>query len=332
MNHKKQKTSSRLTGAIVLLAVLLVLSCAALVGRYVYQRYFTAPAVATVPDNLIEEEPTTDSAQPPETSASLDSNQAEESTDTDNDADAASSHTTSGQQGKASGAAASPAQGTVPVQTAASTSNVGAGSNTQATVIELYKGRPDANQKFEVGNMFPGDRVTRYFCVRIYHDQPIEVFFRPEVTYQTQDLGNALQIAATRLGMGGMLCDDTFSQVSGHSYRETFQPNAEGVTVLYYRVEVYADTSMGNEYQQASLKADFDWYVQDEGQTGTQDGTQSGAKTGTTENEAVTTNALTLPQTGDPFNVLLWTILAVSALLLAVLLYIQRKKETKKHG
>lgn len=328
MDHKKQKTSSRLTGAIVLLAVLLVLSCVALAGRYVYQRYFAAPAVATVPDNLIEEDPTTEPTQPPETSATTDPVQEEEATDAEGGADPM----TGGQPGQVGGGT-SAVQGAAQGQTTpASTGNVQTSGNTQATVIELYQGRPDANQKFEVGNMFPGDRVTQYFCVRIYHDQPVQVFFRPEVTEQTQSLGDGLKIAATRLGMGGMLCDDTFSQVSGRSYSETFQPNAEGVTVLYYRVEVYADTSMGNEYQQATLKADFDWYVQDEGQSGTQGGTQSGAQTGTPEKETVTTNALTLPQTGDPFNVMLWTILAVSALLLAVLLYIQRKKETKKHG
>lgn len=261
MKQNEQKTSSGLKWAIVLLAVLLVLSCAALVGRYVYHTYLAAPAVATVPDNLIEEEPASEPEPESEVSSADENPEEDAAADTENAGKAAEQSLTEGSQQSSAGDTApvgtTPAQSTVQGQTSDGSSNTGADGGTQATVIELYKGRPDANQKFEVNNMFPGDRVTQYFCVRVYHDQPIQVFFRPEITYQTQSLGDALTITATRLGMGGMLCDDAFSRVSGHSYGETFQPNADGVTVLYYRVEVYADTSMGNEYQQAALKADF---------------------------------------------------------------------------
>ena len=63
-----------------------------------------------------------------------------------------------------------------------------------ATVLELYAGRPDANQRFEVSNMLPGDSETKYFCVKAYHDADIDLFFRADVSEQTKSLGDVLQV------------------------------------------------------------------------------------------------------------------------------------------
>lgn len=167
MKQNEQKTSSGLKWAIVLLAVLLVLSCAALVGRYVYHTYLAAPAVATVPDNLIEEEPASEPEPESEVSSADENLEEDAAADTENAGKAAEQSLTEGSQQSSAGDTApvgtTPAQSTVQGQTSDGSSNTGADGGTQATVIELYKGRPDANQKFEVNNMFPGDRVTQYF-------------------------------------------------------------------------------------------------------------------------------------------------------------------------
>lgn len=195
----------------------------------------------------------------------------------------------------------------------------------EATRLELFQGQPQANEKFQADNMFPGDQLTRYYCVRVYHDQPVQIFFRCDITGQTKSLGDALEISVTRLGGDGSLCEGTFSQVNGKAEGETFQPSAQGVTELYYRVDVSADTSLGNEYQQASLDADFTWYAQDVSTGGAAQET-----TPTAPSSNVT--ALTPPQTGDRFPLTLLVVIAAVALVMVVVLWFKRKKEKKNDG
>ena len=61
---------------------------------------------------------------------------------------------------------------------------------------------------------------------------------------------------------------------------------------------------MGNEYQAALLKADFEWYVED-------------------------VSCLIPPKTGDPINIILWTVLALSSLMLIVLLVLLRRRKNE---
>ena len=176
-----------------------------------------------------------------------------------------------------------------------------------ATVLELYAGRPDANQRFEVSNMLPGDSETKYFCVKAYHDADIDLFFRADVSEQTKSLGDVLHSKVTHPDTGRVLCDAPFSEIDGQKVSELLTANAEGETTAYYQIDVSLDTSEGNEYQAARLAADFEWYVEDEG-------------------------GLTPPQTGDTTNLTLWITLAASSLLLILLLLLtRRRKEEGQH-
>ena len=71
---------------------------------------------------------------------------------------------------------------------------------------------------------------------------------------------------------------------------------------LYYEITAYLDTSVGNDYQNKDLIADFSWWVEE------------------TEN-------LDSPQTGDLFKLYLWLCIASGSLLLLILLWRKRKKE-----
>ena len=267
---------------IIVLAVLLVLSAGGLAARYLYL-HFAAPAQTTaeVPDNLIGEEPESSSEEIPGASDRTES----------------SHPTESGESG-----------------TGDDTGGVGGNENSSlaadkptAPVLELYAGRPDANQRFEVSNMLPGDTETRYFCVRAYHEEDITLFFRAEVTEQTKNLGDVLHIKVTHLDTGKVLCDASFADIDGKEFSELLAANADGETTAYYQIDVSLDTSEGNEYQAARLVADFEWYVEDEG-------------------------GLTPPQTGDTTNLTLWITLAASSLLLILLLLLtRRRKEEGQH-
>ena len=287
-SEKTTPRSARLKIAIIILAVLLVLSGGGLAVRYLYL-HFAAPAQATaeVPDNLIGEEPEGSSNETPETTHGDENTSEPASGDEENENGLSSSD-----NGDAGGNESSSSTADKP----------------KAAKLELYAGRPDANQKFEVSNMLPGDTETRYFCIRAYHDADIELFFRADVTEQTKSLGDALHIQVTHLDTGKVLCDASFADIDGKEFSELLAANAEEETTAYYQIDVSLDTSVGNEYQAAVLQADFQWYVEDEG-------------------------GLTPPQTGDSFNPVLWAALAASSLLLILLLlFTRRRKEDAKNA
>ena len=83
--------------------------------------------------------------------------------------------------------------------------------------------------------------------------------------------------------------------------------NTEKSTVseANYEITAYLDTSVGNEYQNLSLIADFNWWVEE-------------------------TDNLEPPKTGDKTNIVIWVIVAGIALLILILLWKKLKKEEKQ--
>lgn len=177
----------------------------------------------------------------------------------------------------------------------------------QAVKLELYAGQPGDNEKFEVSNMLPGDVETKYFCLQVSHDADLALFFRADVVEETKALGEVLHIRVTHMETGKVLCDAPFREVDAKEFSETLLQTEQGQTTANYQIEVSLDPSVGNEYQAAALQADFSWYVKDE--------------------EALTPP----PQTGENTNIVLWIVLAVSALLLLLILW-KWKKEGERHA
>ena len=77
---------------------------------------------------------------------------------------------------------------------------------------------------------------------------------------------------------------------------------------LYYEITAYLDTSVGNDYQNKDLIADFKWWVEETG------------------------NLDDSPQTGDTSNILLWAVLAAGSLgMIIILLVTRRRKEDEEN-
>ncbi len=275
MDNQKKATpkSTPVKIIIVVMAVLLVLSAGGLAARYIYLTYLaSSQATVTVLDNLIGEKES--SGTKSEESAAL--IQSDGSGDS-----SALSDKSAGQSDTAQNTAAK---------------------------LELYQGRVNANEKFEVRSMLPGDSMTKYFCVKAYHNADITLFFQTEVTDQTKNLGDVLHIKVTHLETGKELCNAPFTEVNGQEVSELLKKNAQGESTAYYRIDISLAASVGNEYQSARLTADFNWYVKDEG-------------------------GLTPPQTGDIMNLVPWAVLSLSAFLLILLLLVtKRRKEDDRHG
>lgn len=271
--------SSRLKMVIRILAVLLVLSAGGLAARYLYLRFFAQPdPAATVTGNQIREEDT-----------GLDDNPERNNTHSENTSYSGESSVSElSERDKSAGDSWGSER---PVA-----------DRPDIPMVELCEGQPGGNQRFEVKNMFPGDTETRYFCVRVYHDADLELFFRADITEQTKRLGDAAHIRVTHMETGKVLCDGPFTEVNSKEFSELLQKNAAGESVACYRIDVSLDTSVGNEYQTAGLKADFKWYVRDE-------------------------SGLTSPQTGDTVSRILWGMLAVTAALLMLCLLFGRRQK-----
>lgn len=286
-SEERAAKPARLKVVMIVLAILLVVSAGGLVARYVYLQYTASTQTSTtVPDNLIGDRDGTSSG----------------STDTSSSAETTSDQTTA----LATSASGHESPDSQAVRTTTSASSK---TDVQAAKIELYQGKAEDNRRFEARNMLPGDKLTQYFCVKAYHDADLNLFFRAQVTQQTKNLGEVLHIRVTHLDTGKILCDAPFADIQDKPFSELLPVNEQGETTAYYEVEVSLDTSVGNDYQEAMLKADFQWYVEDEG-------------------------GLKPPPTGDTTNLVLWTVLAGSSFLLIILLLVgrRRRKEAASHG
>ena len=259
---------------IIVLAILLGVSLVALGATLVHNKIASnTPATVTVPDNLITpEEDTTDSSD----------SQAPDSSETQtpsSSADASSS--------------------AVPTQsTTAETKN--------AATIELYNKQPEDNTPFKVGNMFPGDSETKYFRVQVsYHDK-ITVHYKAAVREGYEKLAEVLKVRVKLLTTGETMYDGLMKDMPDSvTYKLA---SAESTTdELYYEITAYLDTSVGNEYQNKDLIANFSWWVEETG------------------------NLEPSPETGDNASTLLWICLAAaSGSVMLFLLFARRRREEEE--
>ena len=265
---------------IIVLAVLLGISLAALGGTLIYNKIANAtPATVTVPDNLITADEDTTK---PDSSDS----QAPDSSDTEKPD---SSDTQTPNSSAAASFSAVPTQST--------TAEV-----KKAATIELYNKQPEENTPFQVENMFPGDSETKYFRVRVsYHDK-ITVHYKATVRPGYEKLAEVLKVRVNLLSTGETMYDGLMRDMP-ESLTHKLASQKSTTDELYYEITAYLDTSVGNDYQNKDLIADFKWWVEETG------------------------NLDDSPQTGDTSNILLWAVLAACSLSMMILLLVVRMRK-----
>lgn len=264
---------------IIVLAILLGLSLLALGGTLIYNKIAnTTPATVTVPDNLIT--PDEDTTKP---DSSENNSQAPDSSDT-----------------QAPSSSADTSSSAVPTQS--TTAEV-----KKAATIELYNKQPEENTPFQVGNMFPGDSETKYFRVRVsYHDK-ITVHYKATVRPGYEKLAEVLKVRIKLLSTGKTMYDGLMRDMP-ESLTHKLASKKSTTDELYYEITAYLDTSVGNDYQNKDLIADFKWWVEETG------------------------NLDDSPKTGDTSNILLWAVLAAcSGSMMILLLVTRRRKEDEEN-
>lgn len=182
-----------------------------------------------------------------------------------------------------------------------------AGKTEKAAAIELYNKQPEENSPFAVSNMFPGDSATKYFRVRVSYHGKITVHYNAAVRPGYEKLAEVLKLRVKLPSTGETVYDGAIADMPESITHEMASAKST-VGELYYEITAYLDTSVGNDYQNKDLIADFKWWVEETG------------------------NLDDSPKTGDKFNVRLFALLAVCSGAAILLLLIHRRKEEKDNG
>lgn len=286
-----EQKNRKLTTVIVILIVLLCLSATALVGTLLYNRFVRAePTTVDVPGNIIT--PDGDVSFMSGTDSVTLESESSRSDVTAGKPDMAafsnSSETTSASE-------------SVPETTESETTGATSVSNSKASAIALHNRKPEDNTPFQVTNMFPGDRETKYYCVKVSYKGDIIVRYHADIRPGYEKLAEVLKVKIRLLDTDEILYDGLMLDMP-KSLNHALYTNEKTQSELYYEITAYLDTSVGNEYQDKELIADFRWWVEE------------------TEN-------LDAPQTGDTSNIYLWVALASGSLFILILLLAKRRKE-----
>lgn len=176
----------------------------------------------------------------------------------------------------------------------------------KAATIELYNKQPEENTAFAVGNMFPGDVETKYFRVRVSYHDTITVHYNAAVRPGYEKLAEVLQVRVRLLSTGETMYDGLMRDMPESLTHKLVSKKAT-TDELYYEITAYLDTSVGNDYQNKDLTADFRWWVEETGN-------------------------LDSPKTGETVTALLGISLAAAAGLVLLLLVARKRKEDKENG
>ncbi len=295
---EQNKHSKATKTAIIILAILLCLSLAALGATLILNRRSGDDrATVTVPDNII----TASGAE-----SSLPSAEPESSADTGSSAEPESSAVAeSSAEPESSAVAESSAEpsSAAPVSLPAiSGSSDNSGTKTAAS-IELAEGKEEDNIPFNAENMFPGDRITQYYRVRVHYNGKITVHFRAEVRKGYEKLAEVLKVRVTLLSTGETLYDGLMGEMP-ESLDYKNESKAKTQEDLYYEITPYLETSVGNEYRNKELTADFKWWVEGD--------------------------LIPPPQTGDDSSTTVWVLVAAGSAVVLLLLIFARRRKNKK--
>lgn len=218
----EQQKIQRQKTAILVLAVLLALSVAALGGVLLYGQHYLRSISAIVPDNSI-----TTQAAVADVSA----------------------------QPQPARCAAVYDTGAQPMLLAAS--SVHAAAPDDEVTLALSSSSPSDNTRFVLPNMFPGDSVTQPYCVTLSWKGTVTVYFRADIYPGCEKLGEVLRcrvVIDDQTRYDGLMRDMPAIGYTCTAYTASSRE-------LDYQITAYLDTSVGNEYQEKRLMADFVWWV-----------------------------------------------------------------------
>lgn len=169
--------------------------------------------------------------------------------------------------------------------------------------LSLYSTKAEDNTPFQASNMFPGDNITKNFRLKVSHNGTVTVRYHADIRSGYEKLAQVLKI---KIELQNKLLYDGIMRDMPEAVTCSLPAQSNITDELEYKITAYLDTSVGNEYQNQKLIADFRWWIDKDEQ-----------------------DNLSFPQTGQ--NILIWFFVGaagISALLLIILLNNRRKGDS----
>ena len=288
---------SRTKVAIIILSVLLALSLIGIAAVLIYNRL--APGgqgSVVVPDNIISNTGAATAAPTPECGTTAPpecgTTAPPESGTT---AAPGPEDTASEGSGNTSSAPTTAGASSAPADITATPS-----AEITAPALMLSDRNPDDNIRMYAANMFPGDSETQYYCIRVSYKDDVILRFRADVLPGSEKLAEVLKCKVVLPESGELLYDGLMKDMP-QSLNHSLETQQATVSEVYYAITVYLETSVGNDYMDRELTADYNWWVEETGN-------------------------LNPPPTGDDPYITVWLCAAAVAFLLLILLLRRRSK------
>lgn len=110
-------------------------------------------------------------------------------------------------------------------------------------------------------NMFPGDRVSKTYKVLVHRQNPVSLWFRVDV-HDNPAYDKLAEVLMLKLTVNSQeVYDGLLKDFNGHNVGLPSFYEDGIVQGMEYQIEVYLDTSVGNEYMQKTLKCDYSWTI-----------------------------------------------------------------------
>lgn len=228
----EEKTRRKLKISIIILAILLAIGLLLLFLIHNCDRFPALHFLAIIKDNIIKPAGSGTESQTTET-------QTETQTQTQTQTETTTTTATT--------------PGTIP-----------GGPDTGATTLSLYNRNADDNIPFKVVNMFPGDRETHNYCIRVFHNGTVILRFHADIRAGYEKLAEVLCCRVVLSDSGEVLYDGLMRDMPD-PLNHPLYANAKTTSYVGYEITVYLKTSVGNEYMNQRLVADFRWWVEEKG-------------------------------------------------------------------
>lgn len=199
------------------------------------------------------------------------------------------------------------------------------------TALKLCRRHAEDSTRFYAANLFPGDTVKKDYLLQVSYKGSVTVNFRTEIKKGYEKLAEVLQCRVKILG-GKTLYDGQLNEMP--QVLSYVLPKSSGETKeLQYEIDISLDTSVGNEFMNQELIADFVWWVNADSEIKTDSSQDTSTVVSGENSEKDPVGELIRPKTGDDSRMLVWILGTGGSLgILLLLLFVKKRKKEEKAG